>query len=124
MSKSSCAAARQISNADWPRWPGSPTGRCSCAPRTGFSLPIPAVEQVRHERFAGPHPAGTVGLHIHTLDPAGRGRLVWHVGYQDTLAIGRLFESGSIDVERVVSLAGPAVDAAPSPADAAWHDDR
>ncbi|WP_367079322.1 Na(+)-translocating NADH-quinone reductase subunit A [Luteitalea sp.] len=75
----------------------------------GFSLPIPAVEQVRHERFAGPHPAGTVGLHIHTLDPVGRGRLVWHIGYQDTMAIGSLFESGSIDVERVVSLAGPAV---------------
>ena len=74
-----------------------------------FSLPIPAVEQVRHERFAGPHPAGTVGLHIHTLDPVGRTRLVWHIGYQDTLAIGRLFESGSIDVKRVVSLAGPSV---------------
>ena len=74
-----------------------------------FSLPIPAVEKVRHERFAGPHPAGTAGLHMHTLDPAGRNRLVWHIGYQDTLAIGRLFASGSIDVTRVVSLAGPAV---------------
>lgn len=74
-----------------------------------FSMPVPSVDRVRHERFAGPHPAGTVGLHIHTLDPAGRTRLVWHIGYQDTLAIGRLFESGEIDVTRVISLAGPGV---------------
>lgn len=74
-----------------------------------FSLPISTVDRVRHERFAGPHPAGTAGLHVHTLDPAGRNRLVWHIGYQDTLAVGRLFATGSIDVTRVVSLAGPSV---------------
>lgn len=75
----------------------------------GFSVPVPAIGQVRHERFAGPHPAGTVGLHIHRLDPVGRNRTVWHIGYQDVLAIGRLFGTGSIDVDRVVSIAGPAV---------------
>ncbi len=74
-----------------------------------FSLPVAAVDKVRHERFAGPHPAGTVGLHIHTLDPVDRARMVWHIGYQDTLAIGRLFEQGAIDVTWVVSLAGPGV---------------
>lgn len=73
-----------------------------------FSLPLPAIERLRHERFAGPHPAGTVGCHIHMLDPAGRNRLVWHVGYQDVLAIGHLFMHGTLDVGRVVSLAGPA----------------
>lgn len=74
-----------------------------------FSLAVPTADRISHERFAGPHPAGTVGLHIHTLDPAGRNRSVWHVGYQDALAIGRLFESGSIDFSRVVAIAGPAV---------------
>ena len=75
----------------------------------GFSLPVGSLPQVQHERFAGRHPAGTVGMHIHRLDPAGRGRVVWHVGYQDLLAIGRLFESGDIDSTRVIALAGPAV---------------
>ena len=74
-----------------------------------FSLPVPEHDRVRHERFTGPHPAGTVGLHIHTLDPAGRNRVVWHLGYQDVLAIGRLFGIGSIELERVIALAGPAV---------------
>jgi Na+-transporting NADH:ubiquinone oxidoreductase subunit A len=74
-----------------------------------FSLPVPETERLRHERFAGRHPAGTVGLHIHTLDPAGRERLVWHLGYQDVLAIGHLFATGTLDVRRVVSLGGPMV---------------
>ena len=33
---------------------------------------------------------------------------VWHIGYQDVMAIGRLVTTGRLDVERVVSLAGPA----------------
>ena len=74
-----------------------------------FALPVPSLERVRHERFAGPHPAGTVGIHIHRLDPAGRGRVVWYVGYQDVLAIGRLFGTGEIDAMRVIALAGPAI---------------
>ena len=75
----------------------------------GFSLPVPQVERVRHEQFTGPHPAGTVGYHIHRLDPAGRTRVVWHAGYQDVLAIGRLFTTGELDATRIVSLAGPSV---------------
>lgn len=72
-------------------------------------LPVPSTERLRHERFAGIHPAGTPGFHIHTLDPAGRGRVVWYVGYQDVVAIGHLFATGALDVRRVVALAGPAV---------------
>jgi Na+-transporting NADH:ubiquinone oxidoreductase subunit A len=65
--------------------------------------------QVRVEEFEGPHPAGNPGLHIHMLDPVHREKVVWHIGYQDVIAIGRLFTTGQLDVERVVSLAGPMV---------------
>ncbi|MDZ7590402.1 MAG: Na(+)-translocating NADH-quinone reductase subunit A [Rubrivivax sp.] len=61
-----------------------------------------------HE-FSGPHPAGTPGLHIHLLHPVDSDRMVWHIGYQDVAAIGHLFLTGRLDLERVVSLAGPAV---------------
>lgn len=74
-----------------------------------FALPVPQVERVRHERFTGPHPAGTAGFHIHTLDPAGRDRIVWHLGYQDLPAIGRLVRTGEIDVDRTIGLTGPAM---------------
>src|SRR5690606_9735248 len=36
-------------------------------------------------------------------------REVWHLHYQDVIAIGRLFRTGRLDVERVVALAGPQV---------------
>jgi Na+-transporting NADH:ubiquinone oxidoreductase subunit A len=75
-------------------------------------VPLPTAtdgERFRLEQFVGPHPSGTVGFHIHRLDPVNRGKTVWHLGLQDALAIGRLFETGKLHVERIVSLAGPAV---------------
>lgn len=64
---------------------------------------------VSHEQFEGPHPAGTTGLHIHTLRPAHAGRVAWTINYQDVLAIGTLVTTGQFDVMRVISLAGPQV---------------
>ena len=59
-----------------------------------------------HE-FSGKHPAGTVGVHIHTLYPVNRNRTVWHIGYQDLAAIGHLFNTGKLDVSRFVGIGGP-----------------
>lgn len=66
--------------------------------------------QVRHEQFAGPHPSGLAGTHIHFLDPVSVTKMVWSVGYQDVIAIGHLFLTGRLYFERVVSIAGPDVD--------------
>ena len=63
--------------------------------------------KVEVNEFAGPHPAGLVGTHIHHLDPVGMTKQVWHVGYQDVIAIGALFATGKLDNNRVVALAGP-----------------
>ena len=62
-----------------------------------------------YHAFDGPHPAGLPGTHIHFIDPVNRDKTVWHIGYQDVAAIGRLFLTGELDVDRVVSLAGPLV---------------
>lgn len=75
----------------------------------GASIAGESVDNVQSESFAGPHPAGLPGTHIHYLDPVGEGRTVWQIGYQDVIAIGKLFTTGQIWVERVVSLAGPSV---------------
>lgn len=64
---------------------------------------------VQTEYFSGPHPAGNPGLHIHLLEPVHRNKTVWHIGYQDIAAIGRLFSTGRLDVDRVISIAGPPV---------------
>ena len=75
----------------------------------GKELSLPDSESIQLETFAGPHPAGTVGYHIHVLDPVDRNKIVWHIGLQDVIAFGYLFETGNQRFERVVSLAGPAV---------------
>lgn len=75
----------------------------------GVSLPGESLANVQTESFAGPHPAGLPGTHIHFLDPVSANRTVWQIGYQDVIAIGKLFVTGTLWVERVISLAGPAV---------------
>jgi len=75
----------------------------------GFAVDVPAEGRVSVEVFDGPHPAGNAGTHIHRLCPVDHERCVWHIGYQDVAAIGRLFDTGRLDVERVVALAGPSV---------------
>ncbi|MDR1493790.1 MAG: Na(+)-translocating NADH-quinone reductase subunit A [Planctomycetaceae bacterium] len=67
---------------------------------------LPFLETVR---FLGPHPAGLPGTHIHFLDPVGGAKKVWHVNYQDVIAVGQLFTTGKFSAERVISLAGPLV---------------
>lgn len=59
--------------------------------------------------FEGPHPAGNAGTHIHFLAPASAERVVWHVGYQDVIAIGHLILTGELKLDRTIALAGPYV---------------
>lgn len=73
-------------------------------------VPGSGLNNVQVEQFAGPHPAGLPGTHIHFLDPVNAHKTVWQVGYQDVIAIGKLFVTGRLSVERVVALAGPMVD--------------
>ena len=70
---------------------------------------VPTVSKAEVAEFDGPHPAGLVGTHIHLLDPVSAKKVVWHIGYQDVIAIGKLFTTGELHSERVISLAGPAV---------------
>jgi len=72
----------------------------------GANIPVASAVQVNE--FAGKHPAGLVGTHIHFLKPASADKFVWHLGYQDVIAFGILFTTGELDSTRVISLAGPA----------------
>lgn len=68
---------------------------------------IPALDTINTVEFAGVHPAGLVGTHIHFLSPVNIEKVAWHIGYQDVIAMGALFKTGHIMTERVISLAGP-----------------
>ena len=73
-------------------------------------VPGENVPNVSFAQFAGPHPAGLVGTHIHFLDPVNEKKTVWHINYQDVIAVGHLFSTGKLSTERVISLAGPQVE--------------
>ncbi|MGI2171193.1 Na(+)-translocating NADH-quinone reductase subunit A [Shewanella sp. MF05960] len=67
------------------------------------------LSDISVQRFNGVHPAGLVGTHIHYLLPASIERQVWHLGYQDVIAFGKLFLTGELYTDRIVAIAGPNV---------------
>jgi len=73
------------------------------------NIPVPETEHFQHAEFTGPHPTGLVGTHIHFLDPVSESRSVWHIGYQDVIAIGGLFITGQLPHQRIVAIGGPQV---------------
>lgn len=76
----------------------------------GRDITLGTAERVQQIEFTGPHPAGLPGTHIYFLCPIGfDGSEVWHIGYQDVIALGHLLASGRLWLQRVVTLAGPAV---------------
>jgi len=84
-------------------------GRIYVCQAAGADIPGVEDEQLCKIQFSGPHPSGLAGTHIHLLDPVHAGKTVWHVGYQDVIAIGKLFTSGRLWTERIIALAGPFV---------------
>lgn len=76
----------------------------------GTELPMGKAGNIEAAQFAGPHPAGLAGTHIHFLEGVSATKVAWQLGYQDVIAIGRLFLDGRLYTDRVVSLAGPQVE--------------
>lgn len=72
-------------------------------------VPVGHAAGIEVVEFTGPHPAGLPGTHIHFLRPVSANRVVWHLGYQDVIAIGALFTTGRLPTERIIALAGPVV---------------
>ncbi len=84
-------------------------GKIYVCKKTGTEIPVPNLAGLSVNAFSGPHPAGLPGTHIHFLDPVSRNKKVWSIGAQDVAAIGHLFSTGELDVERTIALAGPGV---------------
>jgi Na+-transporting NADH:ubiquinone oxidoreductase subunit A len=76
----------------------------------GANLPQGSAANIELAEFAGPHPAGLAGTHIHLLEGVSIGKVAWSIGYQDVIAIGRLFLDGRLYSQRIISLGGPQVE--------------
>ncbi len=77
--------------------------------KKGTSLPRATQSNVEEHVFDGPHPAGLPGTHMHFLFPVNADNVAWSINYQDVIAFGKLFLTGELSTERVISLAGPVV---------------
>ncbi|WP_373779045.1 Na(+)-translocating NADH-quinone reductase subunit A [Glaesserella sp.] len=73
------------------------------------NIPTVDLANLAVHDFGGVHPAGLSGTHIHFIDPVSITKSVWYLNYQDVIAIGKLFTSGELYTDRIISLAGPQV---------------
>ncbi len=78
-----------------------------CEP--GAALPRYDLANLEVATFSGPHPASLASTHIHLLDPIHSGKEVWHIGYQNVIAVGHLFRTGQLWEERIIALTGPSM---------------
>lgn len=59
--------------------------------------------------FDGPCPAGNVGVQINHIDPVNKGEVVWTVDPAAVIFFGRLFNTGKVDLRRLIAVAGSEV---------------
>lgn len=69
------------------------------------------LKGVEVHEFAGPHPAGNVGVQIHHIDPINKGEVVWTVSAEGVAMIGRLFATGKVDMTKTIVLCGSQAEA-------------
>lgn len=71
-----------------------------------------ALTQAQHVTvtvFEGPHPAGNVGVQINHVAPVSKGEVVWTIGPEAVIFIGRLLNTGKVDLTRTVAFTGSEV---------------
>ena len=73
------------------------------------AMALTAAKNVEVTFFDGPAPAGNVGVQINHVDPVNKGEVVWTVGAEEVIFIGRLFNTGKLDFTRVIAFAGSEV---------------
>ena len=59
--------------------------------------------------FDGPNPAGNVGVQINHISPVVKGETVWTIVAEAVIFIGRLFNTGRVDMTRKVAVTGSEV---------------
>ena len=81
----------------------------SVSPKTTSSS-LKNAKNVVVTEFEGPHPAGNVGVQINHIEPINSGETVWTLNVLDVAIIGRLFNTGKVDLTRIVALTGSEVE--------------
>ena len=73
----------------------------------GVGSKLEGMKDVEVTVFDGKCPAGNVGVQVNNIDPVNKGEVVWTIGDPTVvLFIGRLFNTGKVDLKRTVALCG------------------
>ena len=76
----------------------------------GAGSALTGVKDVEVNIFEGKCPAGNVGVQVNHIDPVNKGEVVWTIGDPTVvLFIGRLFNTGKVNLTRTVALCGSEV---------------
>ena len=76
----------------------------------GVGSKLEGVKDAEVTVFEGKCPAGNVGVQVNNIDPVNKGEVVWTIGDPSVvLFIGRLFNTGKVDLRRTVALCGSEV---------------
>ena len=67
------------------------------------------AKNVTINAFDGPNPAGNVGVQINHISPIVKGETVWTISPEAVIFIGRLFNTGRVDMTRKVAVTGSEV---------------
>ncbi len=70
---------------------------------------LTGAKNVEIVHFSGPHPKGNPGVQMHHLAPLNKGEQAFTLTVSDVIIIGRLFNTGKLDMTRVVALCGSEV---------------
>ena len=68
--------------------------------------PFHRLENVIQHVFSGKHPAGNVGVQISHISPIRKGETVWTVSLLLLAAIGKLLNTGKVNLARKVAVTG------------------
>ncbi len=73
------------------------------------AVALTQAKNVTITAFDGSNPAGNVGVQINHISPVVKGETVWTIGAEAVIFIGRLFNTGRVDMTRKVAVTGSEV---------------
>jgi Na+-transporting NADH:ubiquinone oxidoreductase subunit A len=77
--------------------------------REQSSTALMSAKDVEINVFDGPCPAGNVGVQVNHISPVNKGEVVWTVEPAAVIFIGRLFNTGKVNLTRTVAFVGSEV---------------
>ena len=75
-----------------------------------INTPLLPIKDAEVSVFEGPNPAGLVGVQINHVSPVNKGEVVWTLGAEEVLFLGRVLRTGKVDFTRTIAVAGSEIE--------------